>query len=58
MKFKLNIDKNKEELVEATLHSKGDFSYKLEEMVLGYSGEDSITAYTEDDIKVLNTGLK
>ncbi len=53
MKFKLNIDKNKEELVEATLHRKGDFSYKLEEMVLGYSGEDSITAYTEDDIKVL-----
>ena len=30
MKFKLNIDKNKEELVEATLHRKGDFSYKLE----------------------------
>lgn len=53
MKFKLNIDKNKEEVVEATLHSKGDFSYKLEEMVLGYSGEDSITVYTEDDIKVL-----
>ena len=51
MKFKLNIDKNKEELVEATLHAEGDFSYRLEELVLSYSGEDSITAYTEDDIK-------
>ncbi len=53
MKFKLNIDKSKEELVEATLHGRGDFSYRLEELVLSYIGEDSITAYTEDDIKVL-----
>ena len=53
MKFKLNIDKNKEELVEATLRGKGDFSYQLEELILRYNGEDSITAYTEDDIKVL-----
>ena len=53
MKFKLTIDKTKEELVEATLHEKGDFSYRLEELVRSYIGEDSITAYTEDDIKVL-----
>ena len=53
MKFKLNIDRNKEERVEATLHGKGDFSYRLEELVLGYSGEDSVMAYTEDDIKEL-----
>ena len=44
MRFKLNIDKTKDELVEATLHGKGDFSYRLEELVLGY---------TEDDIKIL-----
>ena len=53
MKFKLTIDKEKEELVEATLRSKGDFAYRLEELVRGYIGEDSITAYTEDDIKIL-----
>ncbi len=53
MKFKLNIDKTKEEQVEATLHSKGELAYKLEELVLGYAGEESITAYTEDDIKLL-----
>ena len=53
MQFKLIIDKTKEEKVEATLHEKGDFSYRLEELILGYSGEDSITAFTEDDIKVL-----
>ena len=53
MRFKLNIDKTKDELVEATLHGKGDFSYRLEELVLGYTGEDRITAYTEDDIKIL-----
>ena len=53
MKFILNIDKSREEQVEATLHGKGDFSYRLEELVLGYIGDDSITAYTEDDIKIL-----
>ena len=53
MKFNLIIDKTKEEHVDATLHSKGSFAGRLEELVLSYSGEDSITAYTEDDIKVL-----
>ena len=53
MQFKLTIDKTKEEKVEATLNDKGEFSYRLEELVLGYSGEDSVTAFTEDDIKVL-----
>lgn len=56
MKFKLTINKDKEETVEATLHSEGDFSYQLEELVRGYNGEDSITAFTEDDIKVLKYG--
>ena len=53
MNFKLTIDKTQEERVEATLRSKGDFAYRLEELVRGYSGDNSITAYTEDDIKVL-----
>ena len=53
MQFILTIDKTKEEKVEATLNDKGEFSYRLEELVLGYSGEDSVTAFTEDDIKVL-----
>ena len=49
MNFKLTIDKTREERVEATLRSKGDFAYRLEELVRGYSGDNSITAYTEDD---------
>ena len=53
MNFKLTIDKTQEERVEATLRSKGDFAFRLEELVRGYSGDNSITAYTEDDIKVL-----
>ena len=53
MNFKLTIDKTQEERVEATLRSKGDFAYRLEELVRGYSGATSITASTEDDIKVL-----
>ena len=53
MKFSLTIDKEQEELVTAILHDRGDFSYRLEELVRGYSGEESITAYTEDDIKIL-----
>ena len=51
MKFNLIIDKTKEEHVDATLHSKGSFAGRLEELVLSYSGEDSITAYTEDVIE-------
>ena len=39
MQFKLTIDKTKEEKVEATLNDKGEFSYRLEELVLGYSGD-------------------
>ena len=53
MKFKLNIDKEKEEIVEATFHERGELSYQREELVLGYVGKDCITAYTEDDIKTL-----
>ena len=37
MNFKLTIDKTQEERVEATLRSKGDFAYRLEELVRGYS---------------------
>ena len=32
---------------------KEEYLARLEELVRGYSGDNSITAYTEDDIKVL-----
>lgn len=53
MKYKLCIDKNKEELVEATLHNTSEFSDRLEELVRSYNGNYSITAYGEDDIIIL-----
>lgn len=53
MKLKLNIDKNAEERVEATVKSQSDFTDKLEELVYIYNGSDRITAYSDDGIKHL-----
>lgn len=53
MQYKIKIDKNSEERVEATLHRRGEFAEKLEELVLSYEGDDKITAYTEDDVRIL-----
>ena len=53
MNFRLVIDKSKEEEVVATVHKKSELTDKIEELVMRYDGSDEITAYTEDDIKVL-----
>ncbi len=50
MKFKLNIDKNADEYVEATLKTHSDFTDRLEELVSEYNGSDKITAYSDGGI--------
>jgi len=53
MNFRLIIDKSKDEEVVATVHEKSELTDRIEELVMQYDGSDKITAYTEDDIKVL-----
>lgn len=53
MKFKLIIDKGKDEEVIATVHSRSALTDEIEALVLKYAGTDRIPAYTEDDMKML-----
>lgn len=53
MKFKLIIDKTKDEEVVATVHSRTDLTDKIETLVMEHSGSDRIPAYTEDELKML-----
>ena len=54
MKFKLIIDKEKDEEVVATVHSRSALIDEIEVLVLKYAGADRIPGYTEDDIKMLS----
>lgn len=51
MKFILNIDKNAEEITQTTVKAKSDFTDELEALVMKYNGTDSITGYTDNDVK-------
>lgn len=53
MKFKLIIDKTKEEEIVATVHETTELTTKIEELVLRYSGIDRLPVYTEDEVKML-----
>ena len=53
MKFRLIIDKSKDEEIVATVHSRTSLTDQIEELVLGTSGTDRIPAYTEDSMKML-----
>lgn len=54
MKFRLIIDRNTEEEVVATVHDRSVLTDQLEQLVLKYVPAGQITAYTEDDIKLLD----
>ena len=51
MKFKLILDKSKEEEVVATVHSRTPLIDEIEALISKYT--DRIPGYTEDDIKML-----
>lgn len=53
MKFKLIIDKDREEEIIASVHDRSPLTERIEQMVMEYSGSDRIAAYTEDDRKML-----
>ena len=53
MKFKLIIDKTREEEIVASVHGPSALTEAIEKLVMEYAGADRITAYTEDDITIL-----
>ena len=53
MKFKLIIDKEKDEEVVATVHDRTPLTDEIEALVMKYAGTDRIPAYAEDDMKML-----
>ena len=54
MKFKLIIDKTKEEEVTVTAHKPSDLTARIEELVLRSTGTDKLPVYTEDEMKMLS----
>ena len=54
MKFRLLINREAEEEVTASVHKRSEFTDRLENMVLEYSGEDRLPAYREDEMKRLS----
>ena len=56
MKFRLIIDKTKEEEVVVTAHDRTALTDKLEALVLECSPAERIPAYLEDEIKLLSFG--
>jgi len=53
MKFRLIIDKEKDEEVVATVHQRTALIDEIETLIAKYAGTDRIPAYTEDGIKML-----
>ena len=53
MKFKLIIDKTKDEEMVATVHQRSALTDQIEALIRSHAGTDTITAYTEDEMKLL-----
>ena len=53
MKFRLIIDKTKDEEVVATVHEPSKLTREIESLILSYSGADKILAYADDDMLFL-----
>ena len=53
MKFKLIIDKEKDEELVATVHSRSALTDEIEALVLKHAGADRISAYRDDEMKML-----
>ena len=54
MKFKLFIKPNSQEIVEATVHQKSNFTTRLEQFVLSNGNSAVIAAYEDKDLIMLN----
>lgn len=53
MKFRLIVDKEKDEEVVVVTHSANDFTAKIENLVLSYNGSDEIPVFGDDEITSL-----
>ena len=53
MKYKLIIDKNAEEEITVVVHAPSSLTQKIEDLVCGYSGVDSILGYRDDEMRRL-----
>ena len=51
MKFKLIINKDAEEEIVATVHSRSSLTQRIEEMVMEFSGEDFLLGYRDDEMR-------
>lgn len=54
MKFNLIIDKSKDEEITATVHSRSSLIDEIEALVLQSNKKDSVTVFSEDEIKNLS----
>ena len=54
MKYKLIIDKSAEEEIIAIVHEPSSLTQKIEDLVLDFSGADSIRGYREDEMRKLS----
>ena len=54
MKYKLIIDKNAEEEITVIVHAPSSLTQKIEDLVCGYSGADSILGYRDDEMRKLS----
>ena len=50
MKFRLIIDKHKDQEVVATVHERSPLTDKIEALVLEYTGSHEVTAYRDDEM--------
>lgn len=56
MKYKLIIDKDAEEEIVARVHSPSALTERIEDLVRGFSGADSIVGYRDDEMRRLTFG--
>ncbi len=54
MKFRLIIDKEKDEEIVATVHNRNALIDEIEALILKHAGADRIPGYAEDNIKMLS----
>ncbi len=54
MKFRLIIDKEKDEEVVATVHARNPLIDEIESLIQKHTGTDRIPGYLEDEIKMLS----
>ena len=53
MKFRLIIDKSKEEEIVVTAHERSALTDKIELLIMQYDGVDKIPAFLDDEMKLL-----